>query len=465
MENNFVDILEKFINPEFRFRDPIYGFIKVNDQELKIIDTLIFQRLRRIHQLSLNKYVYPTAEHSRFTHSIGVLQMATNIFLNLYKNSKWYFDEYFKEDIEVALKTLRFAALLHDIGHTPFSHSAEDVLLGDGIKHEQVGQFIIENYPEIKNTIKSSGIRPKDVSSLLYGNVPSRFAILKDIISGLLDADRADYLLRDSYFCGVKYGEYDFNRFFQIFSIKEDRGGIRLAIKEEDIYLVEAFLLARYHYTLQVPFHRTRAGYDIVLRNYINFLKEDGRIPDFIKIKNNKVEDLNFEEFCNFDDYYIFENVKKDCKSNKWARMLLRQEHLIPVFDHIVTETNKYEVQHLISELEENKGLEREKDFFVSKNVMKVSSLLKKHNYDEENDNVEDKKNNEGVGIIRKNRDRLYSITDYSIILKQLIEPVKNVRIYLERETKEKLEREFQSHLDWVKKIEEELENVKEVKV
>ena len=440
-----MDIVEKYIKPKYRFRDPIYGFIEINEPEREIIDTYLFQRLRRVHQLALSKYVYPAAEHSRFTHSLGVLQMATIIFLNLYKNSKDYFSDHYKreEDLAKDLKTLRFAALLHDIGHTPFSHSTEKLILGENIRHEDIGKFIIENYKPIKSVIEKSVISPKAVSSLLTGQVPADTAILKNIISGHLDADRADYLLRDSYFCGVKYGEYDFNRFFRAFSVdKDSTGGVRLCVREGDIYLVEAFLLARYHYNLQVPYHRTRMGYDIILEKYIEYLKEEKRLPNFIEAENKKIKSLNFDVFCDFDDCSIFENIKKDYKKNKWADMLLRQDHLYPVFNHIKTEKNEMEFKEAILSIKKIPGVKKDENIFIKTKQIKVSKLL--------DETSEDKY----LGVKLSDRNEIYDILDFSNILKQLINPVEICRIYL-TEKNDEIIQQIQKSISHIKELRE----------
>lgn len=417
-----------------RFRDPIYGFIEVNDYELKIIDSPLFQRLRRVHQLALTKYVYPTAEHSRFAHSIGVLQSATDIFNNIVSNSdKKLFsferaEKKINQDIEKKLQTLRFAALLHDIGHLPFSHAAEHYILEEKADHEQLGQFIIENYKPIKIAIESAGIEPKYVSMLLGDNVIGDYIILKNIISGQLDADRADYLLRDSYCCGVKYGEYDYDRYIKSFIFKQDSDGLtKLCIEEKNIYLVESFLMARYHYNLQVPYHRTRVGYDLALNRYMKFLKENDKLPDFVAYgENNKINDINFEIFEFFDDYQMFEMIKKDSRDGKnyWANILMRQDHLVPVFDHIKKDENDHLMYKEIKfELNKKSKLEDGEDFFFSSKPIEVSKLIQMQN--------------KSLGLIRNGESNVDDILNYSNVLKQLVKPVEVLRIYT---TKEKVD-------------------------
>lgn len=114
------------------------------------------------------------------------------------------------------LQTLRLAALLHDIGHLPFSHAAEETLLPEGIKHEHISSYIIRHYEEISEKIISADCKPAEVAMLLEKAPRKSMRVEHDIISGNLDADRADYLLRDSHACGVCYGIYDFSRFLPL---------------------------------------------------------------------------------------------------------------------------------------------------------------------------------------------------------------------------------------------------------
>lgn len=359
-----------------RIRDPIYGYIWLTDSELKIIDTPIFQRLRRVGQLALTKYVYPTAEHTRFVHSLGVIQASTNIF-----NEVLRFNPELKDDDLVQnLKTMRFAALLHDIGHMPFSHAAEKFFLGDSVTHEDIGKLIIETHPVISSEIKSNGINPKSVSSLLKGKCTSKLAILKKFISDEFDADRADYLLRDSYFCGVKYGEYDYIRYAGAFRLVEIDGRRRFAIEKGSLHAVEAFLLARYHYNLQVPFHRTRTGYDIVLKKYFHDLKERNALPD-VGLKEEDGElGIDFEPFQLLDDNTIFELIKKDYISgNQWAKILMRQDRLHPIFDSekVGGSKNDNDFWDMQNDLK-TAGLKKDEDYFDFRNEIKVHKIFEK---------------------------------------------------------------------------------------
>ena len=221
-----------------KIRDIVYGFVGLDEQECEIIDHPHFQRLRRIRQLSMTDMVYPGATHTRFEHSIGVMQMASDMFDRIVDSSfdamsKVYSLE--KDSTYRIRKIIRLAALLHDVGHAPFSHAGEDLMpvlpkthprfVKGSVKkytHEDYSIAVIkEHFKKIIEGHKlnyNHGIKTEDVTSLLGDKIvieDMRAIILslwKPLISSQLDADRADYLLRDSLHLGVNYGLYDRNR-------------------------------------------------------------------------------------------------------------------------------------------------------------------------------------------------------------------------------------------------------------
>ena len=353
-----------------RFRDPIYGFIPVTDAELKIIDTPIFQRLRRVGQLALTKYVYPSTEHSRFVHSLGVMHCTTLVYEGIINNK---LSEISFNPNEKMIKTLRFAALLHDVGHLPFSHAVEKHWL-KSLTHEDVGIFIIKNHPDISNIIKSDGVDCADVASLLTKKPKRKHQLLHEIISGQLDADRADYLLRDSYFSGTQYGKYDFLRFLSIFAAKEDDNGtLTLFVDEKNLPVAESLLIARYHYNLQVPYHRTRSGYDIVLKK---FVETNIYVTDMFKIDENKIENINFNKFEITDDGTIFEQIKdKFVQGEFWSEFLMRKKHLKPIIDtNNIAHGGKF-FKKVVRSLERSGRFIKDKDYFLQE--QKVEMLKK----------------------------------------------------------------------------------------
>lgn len=337
----YITVIEKEEDYPYRFRDPIHGFIKVSAREKKIIDHPYFQRLRRIKQLGMSHYVYHGAEHNRFAHSLGVMELASRAldFL-LEKHSSllgWTFGEkrYIKQ-------LLRLAALLHDIGHPPFSHVAESLLpekneLPGGrpddtskAKHEDYTRLILL-HTELKNNIdglfEDLQLKTEDVWALIKGtaiNYPfpirDRFVdptvLLHQLISGELDVDRMDYLIRDSYYCGVAYGKFDVDRLITSLTINMENESAELAIEDGGVYAVEGLLLARYHMFLQVYFHDIRRIYDYILTQYLTTKLPGGKFPSDV------------EEYIKLDDSRVESWIADDYKANEWANRIYLRRHL-----------------------------------------------------------------------------------------------------------------------------------------
>ena len=230
----------------YKVRDPIYGFVKLDAQEMDIVNSEYYQRLRRIKQLSLTDMVYPGATHTRFEHSLGVVQMASDMFDSIVgKEANLRRLELKQTSLPRIKKIIRLAALLHDIGHAPFSHAGEgsmpfllksDVRYEAGknkrYEHEDYSiaaiKFIFRDYIENHRFGESFGIKAEDVTGLLGDKtvLPTRTSLIwGSLISGQLDADRADYLLRDSLHLGVDYGTYDRNRLVNCITLSSlDKG-------------------------------------------------------------------------------------------------------------------------------------------------------------------------------------------------------------------------------------------------
>jgi uncharacterized protein len=262
-------------------RDPIHGFISYDPVEEKIINSGLFQRLRNIKQLALASYVYPGAHHTRFEHSIGAMHLAGKVAEKL--------------GLDTKVRILRLAGLLHDIGHGPFSHISEQILekyAGDIPKkykadnaHELMSILLIKYHPDINSILGQSDI--DDITQLLQKQ--SKRSVEKDIISGPIDVDKIDYLLRDSYFAGVHYGSFDQAKVIDSFiSVNMGTDGVTLGIDEEGIYSVEQLLLAKYHMNAQVYQHRIRRITDAMLVRGIEFAIQEGiqGIRDIFFIKD-----------------------------------------------------------------------------------------------------------------------------------------------------------------------------------
>lgn len=314
--------------------DVLYGsvFLK-NDLELKILDHKLFQRLRYISQLGFLKYAFPSANHTRFEHSIGVMHLCHKMYGRLLSNQENLKSNSYKRIIRIlenneALLRLRLAALLHDVGHGPYSHASEmftakisqEALLSmklphflrktfeerlnqsNRIKHEWTTAIVIfyiftdlrlpDHLLQDVLSILNKDISPSENSVLLKENV---YSLLRDIISGEIDGDRMDYLQRDSYYTGAKYGIFDLNRILSslYFSIDE-KNEPHLALGEGGLFTFEDFLFSRYQMYVQIYLHKTAMGVEGLLKN-------------FVDVASLKGVDINYplakEEWVDFHDY------------------------------------------------------------------------------------------------------------------------------------------------------------------
>jgi HD superfamily phosphohydrolase len=240
------------------YRDSVHNIIRVNADSdegrliVAIIDTPEFQRLRRIRQLGLAYFAYQGAEHSRFTHSLGAFHLAARSIAKLR-------NDYDISDMEQT--AVRVAALVHDIGHGPFSHVIESIL---GFHHEQFTiDAVLSPETALGRTLTSfSAELPASVASIIRGDYPRR--ALGQLVSSQLDVDRMDYLLRDSLMTGAKYGIFDLE--WIIKSIEINEADDHLYVSAPGIYAVEDYLQARYYMYRQVYFHRTLRSAEAVLR-------------------------------------------------------------------------------------------------------------------------------------------------------------------------------------------------------
>lgn len=231
-------------------RDPIHGYIHVHYKVIwDCINAREFQRLRRIHQLGGDFQVYHTAEHTRFSHSLGVYEIVRRMVEEI--------DELSRSLSEYEKCAAMLAGLLHDLGHGPFSHAFEAV---SDCHHEQFTQRILLEDSEIHRILSAADVRlPQDVADIIgyrYKN-----DLLNQLVSGQLDADRMDYLLRDAYFTGTSYGTFDMERILRTIRIQD----AHLAVKESGIHSVEDYIMARYHMYWQVYLHPVARSYEIMI--------------------------------------------------------------------------------------------------------------------------------------------------------------------------------------------------------
>ncbi|MFP3417303.1 MAG: HD domain-containing protein [Nitrososphaeria archaeon] len=235
--------------------DPIYGLLKLNDVEREIIDTAEFQRLRRIKQLSSANFVYPSANHTRFEHSLGAMHLA-GIMGEVLTNKG-----YISSD---EIQKLRLAGLLHDVGHGPFSHLFEDAVSKKyKTNHEEIGRRIITE-SAISDVIKKYGYDPVEVAQLANGIYPNN-PFMNAIIAGPLSADLMDYIQRDSYYTGAIYGRVNVMKIINSMHVYNNQ----LCIEKDAVSAFEGMTIARYEMFKEVYFHKTSRAADVMLRHAI----------------------------------------------------------------------------------------------------------------------------------------------------------------------------------------------------
>ncbi|MFN0010400.1 MAG: HD domain-containing protein [Phycisphaerales bacterium] len=253
------------------FRDPVHRLIRIDrDDEfiLDLIDTPEFQRLRRIRQLGVSWLTFHGAEHSRFVHSLGVFNFAQRIVESLQRR---YAGSAVADYLKKNARVVKAAALLHDIGHGPFSHMIERAFSVSGQHEKKTVAVIRDHDSSVGGVLVRYGVDAEQVARLI--DHTSEHPLLVDIVSSQLDADRMDYLLRDSYCTGVQYGLYDAEWILNALCVGRDRATAgegtpawRLCLdRRRGEKAAEQFVLARAHMNEQVYFHRVTRGYEAML--------------------------------------------------------------------------------------------------------------------------------------------------------------------------------------------------------
>lgn len=331
-------------NRTYEIRCPVHGFIPFSDWEREVINHSAFQRLRRIRQLAWTDYVYPGAMHTRFEHSLGVMHIASQLFDAVtHRSADMLRSElgFTRERLERDRQIVRFTALLHDTGHGPFSHAAEDIFPTDAkgkhYKHEaysavvirHVLKDVIENHP-LNQTF---AITADEVASLLEGKSTAGGRLFwRQLIDGQMDADRMDYLLRDSLHTGVDYGRYDWRRLLntiRVIQMPPRRGEDmapepRLGVAEGGVHAAEALVLARYYMFTQVYFHKTRVAFDHHIRGALQAVLPGGTFPP------PTAEAI--EEYLRWNDWRVLGLLADETTGGEHGDRLRRRDHYREVY-------------------------------------------------------------------------------------------------------------------------------------
>ncbi len=322
-------------------RDSIHKDILINEEIIeKLIRTKEFQRLRRIKQLGLSNIIYPSAEHTRYSHSIGVYHLAKTFSEILEDKMGVKFDSKDKKSFHVA-------CLLHDLGHGPFSHAAEQFFNYD---HEEYTVKIIKHKDTQINKVLVENDCLDDVVAFIEKNHKNK--ILVSLLSSSVDVDRMDYLNRDAHNCGVSYGQFDLDRMKKIINV--DLEEERVVFEQHSIHTIEDFLISRYHMFTQVYLNDKSIGYEALvgeILGHIRKLKEKGYEfkSDVIHILNKfYVETIDVLDFIDMDDctlYYILQelsNKESDEKLISLIEVLLSFKELKISYEKDDTTLGKY---------------------------------------------------------------------------------------------------------------------------
>ncbi|HBK33723.1 TPA: hypothetical protein DEP34_01460 [Candidatus Uhrbacteria bacterium] len=326
----------------YELRDPIHKRIKFTEQERRLIDHPFFQRLRYVSQLSfLQTYVYPGANHDRFMHCIGSMHVAGRLIGRCLSSSELLRMTLSKEEQQSLIDRVKIAGLLHDIGHGPFSHSSEKLFprLRDlplelswwkktderQSEHEDYSVLFIETLA--KEGVLEAGFA-QDVASLIHGDIipgpffteleeriPTIQAVMKTLISGVIDCDRMDYLLRDSYYCGVAYGQYDMDWMISSLGLAQKDGGLIRTVTENGVRALEDLLLARYHMIDQVYYHKTKAGFAHYLEQAIEQKEIEMTIPtdpyEYADMRDGQILEKLFVAAKDPKNYYAYHLMRR----------------------------------------------------------------------------------------------------------------------------------------------------------
>jgi hypothetical protein len=326
-------------------KDPVHGYVYITEAEKEVIDSFPVQRLRRLRQLAGAEYVYPGANHTRFEHSVGVMHLAKL----LSGNSN--LSQYLSED---EVQTVCIAALLHDIGHGPFSHIFEH-LLDKFLKktHEDMTLWIIQK-SELADIIKSLGYNPDMIGRLAIGALhkPGK-AFIDQIIRSAVDVDKLDFVVRDTYHTGAEYGYVDIFRLIHTLDILDEN----LAVDLGALSALESFILARVESFKSIYFHRVGRAAQIMIAIAMEKAKDELHLVDF----------KTPEEYLSLNDYTVWTMLKNCKKSHEIIENLEKRKLLKCAYERTSyvkdeTTSNIFGVEEIRNQIREKIAKEAEVD-------------------------------------------------------------------------------------------------------
>jgi HD superfamily phosphohydrolase len=285
-------------------KDPIHGYVRISQAERSVIDTEPVQRLKRIRQLAGSEFVYPAANHTRFEHVIGAMHLSGTLAEALPINLPQHQRE-----------QLRLAALLHDIGHGPFSHVFEPLLMKHlGKRHEDFVPWLVKE-TDIADRLEAAGLDAAALGRLAIGKLADRRRpYLDQIISSSVDVDKMDYVVRDSFHTGAGYGFFDVHRLLFAMDIIDDS----LSVDGSAVATLESFLLARFESFRTIYFHRASRAVQIMMVGALEAARDELQLLDFD----------GPEDYLKLDDYKVW-TALKECKRSRKIMQDLEHRRLL----------------------------------------------------------------------------------------------------------------------------------------
>lgn len=282
-------------------KDPIYGYIAITDLEKTVIDTRVVQRLRRLRQLAGAEFVYPGANHTRFEHSVGAMHLAGLLGEKI-------------SGKEEEIQAFRLAALLHDVGHGPFSHIFEHILSRCNRTHEDITTWLIQK-TELADVLKEAGIDAREMSLLAVGKLESRDkSYFNQVIRSSVDVDKLDYIVRDSFHTGAEYGGVDVFRL--IYTIEPFQGN--LAVNTTALSTLEGLLIARVLSFRSIYYHRVCRAVQLMLAEALDLADAELGLSAF----------ATPDDYLNMDDYGVWSQLKRCAASRPIMERLERRDLL-----------------------------------------------------------------------------------------------------------------------------------------
>ena len=398
------------LEKKFKICDPLYSYIYLERNELPVFNHLAFQRLRSIRQLGFSDEAFPSATHTRFTHSLGVSHLAGEAFDSIFEKNKGLLSEKKKQ---VFRKNLRMASLLHDLGHGPFSHSSEVLMpplkslnLSQHLKatdrqarHEDYSLKMILEEESLIKALKQMGLEPVHIAEILHPEFSGEtgffkekglnfLPLLRQILSSPFDVDRMDYLYRDSLFCGVKYGLIDFVWLIAQMDchIQNNQGEdqVFLSIDSSALYTLESLILGRQHMRLVVYFHHKSTIYNEMLKKYSKTC--------------SWVLPSNISDYLEFTDSKLLNELKGD--KSPYAQKIIERKPYFRLY-----EASDFS-PHFFNAREQSfsRAFGLTKEFLSQKNSLSPNEKQSEQKDDSFKDNIfsflQEKLNKEGVDFI-----------------------------------------------------------------